>query len=119
MYINIYRFNASNVIDVDGDDETKNSIAVKDEETLRALKGKIHDKLLNSLAPFQREGVLFVLNNKGRALIADEMGKHHHHDHHYHHDYHHHRDHHDHYHHYHHHHYHHHHQQVWVKHGLL
>jgi hypothetical protein len=68
------RYNSSHVIDVDGDDEAKNSIAVKEEETLKALKGKIHDKLLNSLAPFQREGVLFVMNNKGRALIADEMG---------------------------------------------
>lgn len=68
------RYNSSHVIDVDGDDEAKNNNAIKEEETLKALKGKIHDKLLNSLAPFQREGVLFVMNNKGRALIADEMG---------------------------------------------
>ena len=46
----------------------------KIEENLNALRGKISEKLLQSLAPFQREGVLFVLNNRGRALIADEMG---------------------------------------------
>ena len=30
--------------------------------------------MLHKLAPFQREGVKFVLNKGGRALIADEMG---------------------------------------------
>ena len=31
--------------------------------------------LQNALMPFQREGVLFGLKNRGRVLIADEMGK--------------------------------------------
>jgi hypothetical protein len=30
--------------------------------------------LSNALAPYQRGGVDFVLERKGRALIADEMG---------------------------------------------
>lgn len=39
-----------------------------------ALKGHIPDKVLHQLAPFQREAVQFVMGNKGRAMIADEMG---------------------------------------------
>lgn len=30
--------------------------------------------LLDSLLPFQREGVSFALKRKGRVLIADDMG---------------------------------------------
>lgn len=44
------------------------------EESLLALKGHIPDKVLHLLAPFQREAVQFVMSNKGRALVADEMG---------------------------------------------
>lgn len=44
------------------------------EESLLALKGHIPDKVLHQLAPFQREAVQFVMGNKGRALVADEMG---------------------------------------------
>jgi len=43
-------------------------------ESLLNLKGTIPDSVLHCLAPFQRDAVLFVLRNKGRALIADEMG---------------------------------------------
>ena len=43
-------------------------------ESLLALKGHIPDKVLHQLAPFQREAVQFVMGNKGRAMIADEMG---------------------------------------------
>ncbi|EKU20440.1 hypothetical protein NGA_2067500, partial [Nannochloropsis gaditana CCMP526] len=31
-------------------------------------------RLLEALAPFQREGVSFVVDREGRGLIADEMG---------------------------------------------
>lgn len=61
----------------DGDDggyDIKKDADNKIEDNLNALRGKLSEKLLNSLAPFQREGVLFVMNNNGRALIADEMG---------------------------------------------
>ena len=57
-----------------GDYDIKKDAENKIQENLNALRGKISEKLLQSLAPFQREGVLFVLNNRGRALIADEMG---------------------------------------------
>ena len=43
-------------------------------KALEALKGFIPDIMLHSLAPFQMEGVQFVMKNDGRALIADEMG---------------------------------------------
>lgn len=43
-------------------------------ESLLALKGHIPDKVLHQLAPFQRQAVQFVMGNKGRAMIADEMG---------------------------------------------
>ena len=32
------------------------------------------DNLLNSLMPFQREGILFGIRHNGRVLIADDMG---------------------------------------------
>lgn len=44
------------------------------EASLLDLKGLIPDKVLHQLAPFQREAVQFVMGNKGRALVADEMG---------------------------------------------
>ena len=78
------RDNPSRVMNIDnnaeGEDgenggyDIKKDAENKIEENLNALRGKISEKLLQSLAPFQREGVLFVLNNRGRALIADEMG---------------------------------------------
>ncbi|CAD5115905.1 DgyrCDS4840 [Dimorphilus gyrociliatus] len=34
----------------------------------------IEEKLLNTLMPFQREGVEFVISKNGRGIIADEMG---------------------------------------------
>jgi hypothetical protein len=46
----------------------------KEQRTLLDLKGHVPDKVLHQLAPFQMEAVQFVLRNKGRALIADEMG---------------------------------------------
>ena len=44
------------------------------EESLLALKGHIPDAVLHQLAPFQRDAVKFIVSNKGRALVADEMG---------------------------------------------
>lgn len=44
------------------------------EESLFALKGHIPDSVLHQLAPFQRDAVKFIMGNKGRALVADEMG---------------------------------------------
>lgn len=38
------------------------------------LGERIHERLFQALAPFQRQGVHFVLMNEGRAMIADEMG---------------------------------------------
>lgn len=35
---------------------------------------KIPEQIDEALAPFQRDGVDFVVKNNGRALIADEMG---------------------------------------------
>lgn len=34
----------------------------------------LEDQVINSLAPFQREAVRFVVSKNGRALVADEMG---------------------------------------------
>jgi SWI/SNF-related matrix-associated actin-dependent regulator 1 of chromatin subfamily A len=44
------------------------------EESLLALKGHVPDHVLHQLAPFQRDAVKFIMSNKGRALVADEMG---------------------------------------------
>ena len=49
-------------------------LAARAEESLLALKGHIPDKVLHQLAPFQRDAVQFVMSNRGRALVADEMG---------------------------------------------
>ena len=47
----------------------------EDDDTLKVLReADIPDNLLQALAPFQQEGVRFVMNNDGRALVADEMG---------------------------------------------
>ena len=35
---------------------------------------RVPRSLLDSLLPFQREGVSFALKRKGRVLIADDMG---------------------------------------------
>ncbi|KAG5185466.1 hypothetical protein JKP88DRAFT_354190 [Tribonema minus] len=40
----------------------------------KVLEGKVPEQLLKALAPFQREGVSFVLSKGGRAMIGDEMG---------------------------------------------
>ena len=40
----------------------------------KVLRGRLHERLLSSLADFQKEGVLFAVQNEGRVLIADEMG---------------------------------------------
>ena len=46
-----------------------------EDDTLKLLRAaEIPDSLLQALAPFQQEGVRFVMNNEGRALVADEMG---------------------------------------------
>ena len=46
-----------------------------EDDTLKLLRAaNIPDSLLQALAPFQQEGVRFVMNNDGRALVADEMG---------------------------------------------
>lgn len=44
------------------------------EDALYSLMGTVPDKVLHSLAPFQREAVQFIIKNNGRALVADEMG---------------------------------------------
>eukprot|EP01038_Epipyxis_sp_PR26KG_P008999 gene8999-12140_t len=44
------------------------------ESQLKELQQHIYPSVLNTLAPFQREGVFFILKNGGRALLADEMG---------------------------------------------
>jgi len=47
----------------------------KENDTLILLRAAdIPDSLLQALAPFQHEGVRFVMKNDGRALVADEMG---------------------------------------------
>jgi SWI/SNF-related matrix-associated actin-dependent regulator of chromatin subfamily A-like protein 1 len=38
------------------------------------LKNKIHRRLANALAGFQKQGVEFIVKCGGRALLADEMG---------------------------------------------
>ncbi|XP_065896709.1 SWI/SNF-related matrix-associated actin-dependent regulator of chromatin subfamily A-like protein 1 isoform X2 [Dysidea avara] len=38
------------------------------------LSSRVDDKLVNTLMPFQREGVEFGIHHKGRVLIADDMG---------------------------------------------
>jgi SNF2 family DNA or RNA helicase len=45
-------------------------------DILRELNAinRIPKRLLRSLAPFQRAGVHFVLQNNGRAILGDEMG---------------------------------------------
>lgn len=71
------RDNPSRVVDIDCNDEEidiKRAIEEKAAATTKILQEKIKERLLSNLAPFQREGVLFVINNNGRALIADEMG---------------------------------------------
>lgn len=72
------RDNPSRIVDVDRIDDDVNIISMaieeKAAETLKILQGKIKERMLSSLAPFQKEGVLFVINNNGRAIIADEMG---------------------------------------------
>jgi SWI/SNF-related matrix-associated actin-dependent regulator of chromatin subfamily A-like protein 1 len=55
-------------------DARGSSAAEAAERVLKQLRTRIHDSLLQALAPFQREGVQFVIKNDGRALIADEMG---------------------------------------------
>lgn len=37
------------------------------------LQERLHARLLRALAPFQREGVAFILKRDGRALLADEV----------------------------------------------
>jgi hypothetical protein len=46
-----------------------------EENVLKLLRDEgVMEKMLQALAPFQREAVAFVHANHGRALIADEMG---------------------------------------------
>ena len=40
----------------------------------KLVKLGVPKKLADTLAPFQRGGVDFVIEKEGRALIADEMG---------------------------------------------
>ena len=74
------RDNPSRVVDYDNNSSSVEPIDIqkaleeKAEATDKVLLTKINEKLLKALAPFQREGVLFTVNNNGRALIADEMG---------------------------------------------
>jgi SNF2 family DNA or RNA helicase len=74
------RDNPSRIVDYDNPSSSEEPIDVqkaleeKAEATDKVLSTKINEKLLKALAPFQREGVLFTVNNNGRALIADEMG---------------------------------------------
>ena len=52
-------------------------LETNEESTLSSdeqLKGQIPRKLLSMLAPFQKEGVLGILQNEGRAMLCDEMG---------------------------------------------
>lgn len=35
---------------------------------------QVPESILKHLAPFQKQGVEFVLKKEGRAMIADEMG---------------------------------------------
>ena len=74
------RDNPSRIVDYDNPSSSEEPIDIqkaleeKAEATDKVLLTKINEKLLKALAPFQREGVLFTVNNNGRALIADEMG---------------------------------------------
>ena len=74
------RDNPSRIVDYDNISSSEEPIDIqkaleeKAEATDKVLLTKINEKLLKALAPFQREGVLFTVNNNGRALIADEMG---------------------------------------------
>ena len=45
-----------------------------DSEATRRLLEAVPRALLELLAPYQREGVAFILRRGGRALLADEMG---------------------------------------------
>jgi hypothetical protein len=45
-----------------------------DSEATRQLLEPVPRALVAALAPYQREGVAFVLRRGGRALLADEMG---------------------------------------------
>ena len=45
-----------------------------DKANMNLLSGRIHRRLLHALAPFQREGVAFIVENDGRTLLCDEMG---------------------------------------------
>ena len=48
--------------------------ALSASEADEALARSLPPELIESLLPFQREGVAFALRHAGRALIADEMG---------------------------------------------
>ena len=55
------------------DDKLQNYLQKIDEKTIAIQKNGIPG-LKGKLYPFQNEGVIFLENHKGRALIADEMG---------------------------------------------
>jgi SNF2 family DNA or RNA helicase len=49
----------------------------KTAENLNATEdfdGRIPGRLLNTLAPFQEEGVKFIVENEGKVMLCDEMG---------------------------------------------
>jgi len=52
---------------------TEKEAHIEDEQDSKYLQ-KLPPLLAAALAPFQRKGVMFVHQKKGRALIADEMG---------------------------------------------
>jgi len=49
-------------------------LAASSTKDLRDLYDRIPTDVESKLMPFQREGIRFVLQHGGRALIADEMG---------------------------------------------
>ncbi|CAL5061495.1 unnamed protein product [Urochloa decumbens] len=49
-------------------------LAALDSKDLRGFYDRIPPDVESKLMPFQREGIRFVLQHGGRALIADEMG---------------------------------------------
>ncbi|CAM9208687.1 unnamed protein product [Chrysoparadoxa australica] len=58
----------------DAEDGSEKSEQKEEQQEDDDLEGKVPPRLLKVLAPFQREGVSFILGKKGRGLIADEMG---------------------------------------------
>lgn len=52
----------------------RTNLRKKSEEKSIELDGRIDDKLLSKLMPFQREGIIYGIKKQGNCIIADDMG---------------------------------------------